>query len=109
MVKLKQKLKIFYLLGIIIIVFFASITIFGDEGLLKLRKLYTFKDQVQKENQELYLANQKLAREVNQLKESSNTERLIREKLGYIKSNEYILILGNKSESQPSTGMPSGM
>lgn len=106
---MKKKLKMFYLLGICVIAFFTAITIFGDEGLLKLRKLYTLKDQVSQENQELYLHNQKLSREIKQLKENSHSEKLIREKLGYIKSNEFILILGNTSESQPHTGSSSGL
>lgn len=102
MKKAKKKSGVFLLLGIFVILFFAGITIFGEEGLVKLRKLYSLREQVQKENQELYLQNQKLAREINLLKDPAHSERLIREKLGYLKSNEYILILDNQSESQPS-------
>lgn len=101
MKKLKRKSKLFSILGIFVIIFFGAITIFGDEGLIKLRKLYSLRDQVQKENQELYLNNQKLARDINHLKDPINSERLVREKLGYLKANEYILILDHKSESQP--------
>jgi len=71
--------------------------------LIKLRKIYFLKDQVQKENQALYLTNQKITREINHLKEPTNSERLIREKLGYLKPNEYILILDNPTESQPAS------
>ncbi len=101
MKKVKKKSRLFFFLGILVIGFFTTITIFGEEGLVKLKKLYALRDQVQKENQELYRSNQKLAREINHLKIPSNAERLVREKLGYIKSNEYILILDNKNESQP--------
>lgn len=111
MKKPKKKSQLFCLLGIFIVAFFSSITIFGDEGLLKLRSLYALKDEVQKETNDLYRANQKLAREVNHLKDPINSERLVREKLGYIKSNEYILILEseNRPESQPthSSSAPS--
>lgn len=108
---MKRKTKLLYLLGLLVIGFFGVVTFFGDEGLLKLRKLYSLRNQVQVENQELFLTNQKLAHEIIHLKETAHTERLIREKLGYIKSGEYILILDNKNESQPgrTPGSPSGL
>ncbi len=112
MKKVKQKTKVFYLVALVIFTFFGLITFFGDDGLLKLRKLYALRNQVQKENQALYLNNQRLGREMNQLKEPFHTERLIREKLGYLKSGEYLLILENKNESQaaPNSGStPSGV
>jgi len=109
MKKPKKKLRLFYLLGLFVVAFFAAITVFGDEGLLKLKSLYALQTQVQTDTHDLYLANQKLAREIAHLKDPVNSERLVREKLGYIKSNEYILILEAKSESQPkSPGIPSG-
>lgn len=104
MKKPKKKSQMFCFFGILIVIFFTFITIFGDEGLMKLRKLYTLKDQVQKDTNELYRTNQRIAREITHLKDPINSERLIREKLGYVKSNEYILILSNedKTETRPS-------
>lgn len=88
----------FIVLGLVVC--FIFLIVFGSEGLLKLKDLYRLKDQVQKENQELFKNNQKLKSENTLLKEPTYTEQLIREKLGYVKSNEKILIL-NENESQP--------
>ncbi len=94
----KQKRKIFLMLSLIILVFFSTITIFGDEGLLKLRKLYQLQEQIHKQNQELFTTNQTLSKSVTLLKDPVNTQRLIREKLGYLKKNEYVLFLDENSQ-----------
>ncbi|MFO1519737.1 MAG: septum formation initiator family protein [bacterium] len=102
--KPKHKRKFFILFAFVVVGFFAVLTIFGDEGLVKLRQLYALRDRIRQENQDLFQNNQKLLQETSLLKDPVFAERLIREKLGYVKSKEYILILDERaaSESQSS-------
>ncbi|MBL7684645.1 MAG: septum formation initiator family protein [Deltaproteobacteria bacterium] len=107
-VQKKPKHYYFFVFAFVILGFFAVLTIFGDEGLLKLKQLYTLKNQLKQENFELFQTNQKLLREATHLKDPIYAERLIREKLGYIKSREYILLLPEKlgAESQAAPASP---
>ena len=102
---LNNNWKLFCTLGLVIIGAFAFLTLLGDEGLLRLRDLYQMKQKIQAENQEIFNTNQKLKEEVSLLKEQVFAERLIRDKLGYVKPKEYILILDKPQapESQPSS------
>ncbi len=99
----KQKRKIFLMFSLIILVFFSTITIFGDEGLLKLRKLYQLQEQIHKQNQELFSTNQTLLKNVTLLKDPMSTQRLIREKLGYLKKNEFVLFLDETRQNSAET------
>ena len=90
----KPKLKFFLFLALVVMGFFGLLTVFGDEGLLKLKNLYLLREQIQKENREIFNTNQKLIEQIHLLKEPLYAERLIREKLGYVKPREFILILG---------------
>ena len=103
----KPKVKFFFLLALIVVGFFGLLTVFGDEGLLKLKNFYTLRDRIRHENQEIFNSNQKLINQINLLKEPLYAERLIREKLGYVKAREYILILNENSalESQPNPSL----
>jgi cell division protein FtsB len=100
----KTKVRFFLLLALVVVGFFGLLTVFGDEGLLKLKSFYSLRDRIRRENQEIFNSNQKLIEQINLLKEPLYAERLIREKLGYVKAREYILILNENSgmESQPN-------
>jgi cell division protein FtsB len=108
--KTHKKRKLFLILAAAVIGFFSLLTLFGDEGLFKLRELYAMRSRIQGENQELLSVNRKLMKEVQLLKEPVFAERLIREKLGYVKEREYILLLDEnrtlESKPTPST-LPS--
>jgi len=80
--------------------FFTALSVFGDEGLLKLRHFYKLRNQIRSENQELFTRNQNLNTQISLLKESLYTQRVIREKLGYVKTAEYILILDEKTDPE---------
>ncbi len=97
------------MLALAVILFFGFLTLFGDEGLLKLKRLYALRTQIRHENQDLFKANQKLLQEAQLLKQNVVAERMIREKLGYVKPNEYILLLDDPpvAESKPATQMTS--
>lgn len=100
--KHRSRQRLFFLGGLIVLGFFAFVTVLGDEGLLKLRSLYQLRDRVKQENRDIFNTNRKLIREIALLKDPLNTQRLIREKLGYLKSHEYVLIL-NENSSSPSS------
>jgi cell division protein FtsB len=101
----KPKVRFFLLLALIVVSFFGLLTVFGDEGLLKLRNFYSLRDRIRRENSEIFNTNQKLIEQIDLLKEPLYAERLIREKLGYVKPKEYTLILNenNELESQPNS------
>lgn len=105
----KNNWKLFCSLGLAIVGAFAFLTLLGDEGLLRLRDLYKMKQKIQAENQVTFHINQKLKEEVSLLKEQVFAERLIREKLGYVKPKEYILILDRvqSPEPQAAPSLPS--
>ncbi len=96
----KTKRKLFGLISLGLLGFFTILTAFGDEGLLKLRKFYLLRNKIHAENQELFKTNQRLNQEINLLKEPLYTERLIREKLGYVKPKELVLILDTPAPSE---------
>jgi len=104
----KPKVKFFLASALVVMGFFGLLTVFGDEGLIKLKKLYNLRDRIRHENQEIFSNNQRLIEQIQLLKEPLYAERLIREKLGYVKSREYILILGEDQgpESRPSLPTP---
>ncbi|MBF0491541.1 MAG: septum formation initiator family protein [Deltaproteobacteria bacterium] len=101
--------KLFCALGLVIVGAFVFLTLLGNEGLLRLRDLYRMKQKIQAENQLIFNTNQKLKEEVSLLKEQVFAERLVREKLGYVKPKEYILILDRAqiAETQPVPANPS--
>ena len=102
----KPKMRFFLATALAVVGFFALLTIFGEEGLIRLKNLYSLRDRIRQENHQLFNANQKLIEQIHLLNEPLYAERLIREKLGYVKPREYILILGENSgnESRPSLG-----
>jgi len=100
--KKKRSTNLFIILTVTIVSFFALLTVFGEEGLLKLKNLYALKSKIRAENQEIFVLNQKLEEEIRLLKEPVFAERLIREKLGYVKEREFILLLNDPvAESKP--------
>ena len=106
--KNKRSKNLFLILTLVVTGFFALLTLFGEEGLLKLKKFYALKSKIRAENQEIFLANQKLQEEIRLLKEPVFAERLIREKLGYVKEREYILLLSDTApESKPKAPVQS--
>ncbi len=92
---------------ITVTIFFLILTIFGDEGLIKLRKLYALRDLVSQENRELFQDNQRLLEEAHRLRQPAFTERLIRDNLGYVKPNEYILILDEQKRKPQESPNPA--
>jgi cell division protein FtsB len=104
--KTHKKRKFFLILAAAVVGFFTLLTLFGDEGLFKLRELYAMRSRIQQENLKLLNSNQKLAKDVQLLKEPVFAERLIREKLGYVKEREYILLLDENRSLESKPGFP---
>lgn len=91
--KLKSSYASFLGLGGFIVFFFLILTVLGEGGLVKLKKLYAQRDQLRLENQAIFDHNQKLANEIHLLKQKTFSERLIREKLGYVKPQELVVLV----------------
>jgi len=102
--KEKISYRFFISVSSAILIFFFLITIFGEEGLLKLKHLYTLKRKIEAENIKLLEENLKLKDQLALLKTPQYNERMIREQLGYIKKNEWVLILDeSQTHSIPNT------
>ena len=83
----------------LILFLFSALTVFGNEGLLKLKELVELRDKVRKENSELAQKNQSLNQELSLLKEPAYQQQMIREKLGYVKKGEYVLLLNDQENT----------
>ncbi|MBU4483838.1 septum formation initiator family protein [bacterium] len=72
-----------------VLLFFWLIT-FGDQGLFRLQKLYSLKNQLFQERIKLDNKIVRLEKEAELLKDKKYLESIIRKELGYIKNGEII-------------------
>jgi len=89
MKKLKVKLQIFFL--ILFILFIAYWTVFGGNGILKLRQIRQESEQVKAASELIKAENERLKKEIKLLQEDKNyVGKVAREDLGMTRKDEII-------------------
>jgi cell division protein FtsB len=89
MKKLKTKIK--FLLLIFFICFIAYWTIFGDNGILKLKKIEQESENVKAASEKIKAENERLKKEIKLLQEDKKyVEKVAREELGMTRKDEII-------------------
>jgi len=89
MKKLKEKIQ--FLLLIFFIFLIAYWTIFGDNGILKLRKIEQESEKVKAASEKIKAENERLKKEIKLLQEDRKyVEKVAREELGMTRQNEII-------------------
>jgi len=89
MKKLKEKVQ--FLLLIFFIFLIAYWTIFGDNGILKLRKIEQENDKVKAASEKIKEENERLKKEIKLLQEDRKyVEKVAREELGMTRKDEII-------------------
>jgi cell division protein FtsL len=89
MKKLKEKVQ--FLLLIFFIFLIAYWTIFGDNGILKLRKIEQENDKVKAASEKIKAENERLKKEIKLLQEDRKyVEKVAREELGMTRKDEII-------------------
>lgn len=78
-----------------LILFLTLLTLFGDQGLLRLIELKKMTRRLEKESLSLAHANRELAQEIERLKQPEYLDRLIREERGYIGEGEQLVEIPN--------------
>ncbi len=69
--------------------------LFGDQGFFKLQRLRAAEQRLKQENFEMADKNTKLQEEVVRLKDSHYLEKMIHERMGYVKPDEIVIELGS--------------
>lgn len=80
---------------ILLTLFLASLTLFGDQGALRLWELMKISHTLEKQNRNLERQSRELTDQIGRLKEPEYLERLIREERGYIEEGETIVEIPN--------------
>ncbi len=75
--------------------FIFSLTLFGDQGLIRLYRLKKMARQIDRENSALLRQNNELVGEIARLKEPDYLEHLIRQEKGYIREGEQLVEIPN--------------
>jgi cell division protein FtsB len=89
MKKLKVKLKFLFL--VLFIFSIAYWTIFGDNGILKLKKIEQETEKVKAASEKIKLENERLKKEIKLLQEDKKyVEKVAREELGMTRKDEII-------------------
>jgi cell division protein FtsB len=89
MKKLKAKIQVLLLIFFIFLI--AYWTIFGDNGILKLRKIEQENEQVKAASEKIKTENERLKKEIKLLREDKKyVEKVAREDLGMTRKDEFI-------------------
>ena len=89
MKKLKAKIQVLLLVFFIFLI--AYWTIFGDNGILKLRKVEQESEKVKAASEKIKTENERLKKEIKLLQEDRKyVEKVAREELGMTRQNEII-------------------
>jgi cell division protein FtsB len=89
MKKLKAKIQVLLLIFLIFLI--AYWTIFGDNGILKLRKIEQENEQVKVASEKIKAENERLKKEITLLREDRKyVEKVAREELGMTRKDEII-------------------
>jgi cell division protein FtsL len=86
----KLKAKIQFLLLIFFIFLIAYWTVFGDNGILKLRKVEQESEKVKAASEKIKTENERLKKEIKLLQEGKYVEKVAREELGMTSKDEII-------------------
>ncbi len=78
------------LIALALILLFGGLMIFGDEGLLTLRRLTQTRHQLLKKEQELTHRLDRLHTETDRLQDPEYLESLVRKEFGYVKPGETV-------------------
>jgi len=90
MKSLKRKIKLLFLSLIIFLVVY--LTIFGNNGILKIRQIEQETKRVQQASENLKTENEKLKKEINLLQQDDKyIEKIAREELGMVQPDEIIV------------------
>lgn len=85
--------QFFYLLGVGIFFFFVILSIWGENGLLRLVEMNNIKKQAVSLNQKILQENLLLKQEIERLHDAKYLEQRVRSDLGLIKPNEKVFII----------------
>lgn len=79
--------------GFLVFVIFCFVTVLGNDGLLKLAKLYEKKDQIIQTNHELLMQNFEYLSEIHKLKEVRFVEQTARSDFGLVRPDEVVFVV----------------
>jgi len=74
---------------------FLALTLFGNQGLLRLIQLKKMEHALDQEGSALIRQNREMAEEVQRLSQTDYLERLIRQERGYVRDGEILVELPN--------------
>lgn len=72
------------------ILFLSFLVSFGNQGWLKWYRLNRYGEVIERENQNLLVANNALRKEIEGLRDARYVEHYIRDELGFIRENEIL-------------------
>lgn len=84
--------------GTVAAVALALFAVFGDQGLLRMRRMNQIESRLEEQIEGLRRENDHLSVEIASLDDPATLEKVIREELGYLGENEVIFYVG---EGQP--------
>lgn len=84
---------LFYALGVVVFCMFVFLTVWGDDGLMKLVDLKTQKKNFSQQNVEILQQNLMRVEEIEKLKSARYLKQIARSELGLVKPDEVVFII----------------
>lgn len=85
--------QFFYVLGTAIFFAFFCLTVWGDNGLLKLVELKDLRQSVAAQNRSLLLENLGLTERIDALKHLPAVEQTARSTMGFVREDESVIVI----------------
>lgn len=83
----------FYAMGVVVFCAFVFLTVWGDDGLMKLVTLRAQKQKLSQRNVELLQENLLYLEEIEKLQQPRYVEQIVRNELGLVKNGETVYII----------------
>lgn len=83
----------FYILGVVLFVGFFIVTVWGEDGLLRLMELRAMRDKMVKSNQHLLQSNFQAMEKILKLRQMGYVEQTARTEMGLIRSDEIVYVV----------------
>jgi cell division protein FtsB len=87
---------IFFTLGILIIIYFSTTLIFGENGLLRYLQLKSIRSDLQTENQGIERRNEEMKRQIEATKNDPHVIEEMARKHGLMKEGEHVYKFGDE-------------
>lgn len=93
--------RLFLAGAVLICIFFAYLSLWADNGLLRMLELGRVKNKILTQNHDILEQNLSYVQEIKKLKELPYIEQKARNELGFVRPNEVVYIMNSTPRVEP--------